>query len=153
MFIAHLHQLLRLYTIGWMNLKVVVHSHMHLVWEVQLRLPKIIDKIHDIVLTDRWMKVRELVKATCISYGTVISILHEQLEKAMNPLLHRRRNSQNNLDFTGWTSSEKAVKSAGKMIATVFWDARGIIRIDYFFVEINDQWRLLLPYWTILTTF
>jgi len=27
MFIAHLHQRLRLYTIGWMNLNVVIHSH------------------------------------------------------------------------------------------------------------------------------
>jgi len=37
-----------------------------------------------------------------------------------------------------WTSSDepalkkvKTVKSAGKMMATVFWDARGIIHIDY----------------------
>ncbi|KAG5313928.1 SETMR methyltransferase, partial [Acromyrmex insinuator] len=34
-----------------------------------------IDKVHDIVLTDRRMKVRELVEATGISHGTVISIL------------------------------------------------------------------------------
>ncbi|XP_011705450.1 PREDICTED: putative uncharacterized protein FLJ37770 [Wasmannia auropunctata] len=39
-----------------------------------------IDKIHDIVLTDRRVKVRELVEATSISHGTVISILHEQLD-------------------------------------------------------------------------
>jgi len=83
MFIAHLHQRLRLYTIGWMNLNMVVHPHvMHLVRDVQLRVPEIIDKVHDIV--DRWVKVRELVEATGILRGTVISILHEQLyEKAI----------------------------------------------------------------------
>ena len=40
---------------------------------------EIIDKVHDIVLTNRRMKVREFVEATSISHGTVISILHEQL--------------------------------------------------------------------------
>ena len=39
-------------------------------------LPEIIDKIHDIVLTDRQVKVHELVEA---SHATVISILYEQL--------------------------------------------------------------------------
>ncbi|XP_011698824.1 PREDICTED: putative uncharacterized protein FLJ37770 [Wasmannia auropunctata] len=40
---------------------------------------EIIDKVHDIVLTDQRVKVRELIEATGISHGTVISILHEQL--------------------------------------------------------------------------
>jgi len=35
--------------------------------------------MHDIVLTDRQVKVSELVEATSISHGTVISILHKQL--------------------------------------------------------------------------
>ena len=39
MFIAHLHQRLRLYTIRWMNLNVIVYPHvMYLVRNVQLRL-------------------------------------------------------------------------------------------------------------------
>ncbi|KYN35080.1 hypothetical protein ALC56_10549, partial [Trachymyrmex septentrionalis] len=46
-----------------------------------------IDKVHDIVLSDRRVKVRELVEATGISHGTVISILHEQLGiKKLSPL-------------------------------------------------------------------
>ena len=40
---------------------------------IEVATPEIIDKVHDIVLTDRRVKVRELVEAT------VISILHEQL--------------------------------------------------------------------------
>jgi len=60
------------------NLNVVVYPHvMHFVREVQLRLPEIIDKVHDIVLTDRRVKVRELIKTT----STEISILHEQLSR------------------------------------------------------------------------
>ena len=35
-----------------------------------------IDKVHDIVLTDQ--RAKELVEATGVSHGTVISILHEQ---------------------------------------------------------------------------
>jgi len=44
---------------------------------IEAATPEIIDKVHDIVLTDRRMKVR--VEATSISHGTVISIFHEQL--------------------------------------------------------------------------
>ncbi|KAG5323773.1 SETMR methyltransferase, partial [Pseudoatta argentina] len=46
---------------------------------IETTTPEIIDKVHDIVLTDRRVKVRELIEATGISHGTVISILHEQL--------------------------------------------------------------------------
>jgi len=46
---------------------------------IEIATPEIIDKVHDIVLIDRRVKVRELVEATGISHGTVISILHEQL--------------------------------------------------------------------------
>ncbi|KAG5313929.1 SETMR methyltransferase, partial [Acromyrmex insinuator] len=46
---------------------------------IEAATPEIIDKVHDIVLTDRRVKVCELVEATGISHGTVISILHEQL--------------------------------------------------------------------------
>jgi len=36
----------------------------------------------------------------------------------------------------------KTIKSAGKMMATIFWNARGIIhRLSS--IEANDQWRLL----------
>ena len=38
-----------------------------------------IDKIHDVVLNDRRIKVREIVEAAGISQGTVFPILHEKL--------------------------------------------------------------------------
>jgi len=43
---------------------------------IETATPEIIDKIHDIILTDRRVKVRELVEVAGISYGTVISILN-----------------------------------------------------------------------------
>ena len=46
---------------------------------VEVTTPEMIDKIHDIVLSDRRIKVREIVDATGISQGTVFSILHEKL--------------------------------------------------------------------------
>ncbi|KYQ49483.1 hypothetical protein ALC60_11449 [Trachymyrmex zeteki] len=46
---------------------------------IEAAMSEIIDKVHDIVLTDRRVKVRQLVEATGISHDTVISILHEQL--------------------------------------------------------------------------
>jgi len=55
------------------------------------------------------------------------------------------------MDFTGWTSSEEGkdkviIKSAGKVMATVFWDARGIIHIDYLSSKkmINDDYYAAL---------
>jgi len=49
--------------------------------------PEIIDKVHDIVLIDRQMKVCKLVETTGKSRGTLISILHEQLyEKAIDKI-------------------------------------------------------------------
>ncbi|KAG5338238.1 SETMR methyltransferase, partial [Acromyrmex charruanus] len=47
---------------------------------IEAATPEIIHKIYDIVLTNRRVKVRELVETTGISHGTVISILHEQLD-------------------------------------------------------------------------
>ena len=46
---------------------------------IEAAASEIIDKVYDIVLTDRRVKVRELVEAIGISHSTVISILHEQL--------------------------------------------------------------------------
>jgi len=46
---------------------------------IEAATPEIIDKVHDIVLTNRQVKVRELVKTTSILHDTVILILHEQL--------------------------------------------------------------------------
>ncbi|XP_018393225.1 PREDICTED: uncharacterized protein LOC108772230 [Cyphomyrmex costatus] len=46
---------------------------------IEVATLEIIDKVHDIVLTDRRVKVRELVEATSISHGTVILTLYKQL--------------------------------------------------------------------------
>jgi len=46
---------------------------------VEATTPEMINKIHDMVLSDRRIKVRKIVEATGISQGTVFSILHEKL--------------------------------------------------------------------------
>jgi len=53
---------------------------------IEAATPEIIDKVHDIVLTntDQRVKVHKLVEDTSISHGTVISILHEQLMKKLS---------------------------------------------------------------------
>ena len=73
-----------------MNLNVVVYPHAPRSGRpIEAAMPEIIDKVHDIVLTDRRVKVRELVEATGISHGTVILILHEQLSmKKLSAMLH-----------------------------------------------------------------
>lgn len=46
---------------------------------LEISTPEMIEKIHDIVLDDPRVKVRELVEATGISTGSVFSILHDHL--------------------------------------------------------------------------
>ncbi|XP_036149093.1 protein GVQW3-like [Monomorium pharaonis] len=46
---------------------------------VEVTTPGMINKIHDMVLSNRRIKVREIVEATGISQGTVFSILHKKL--------------------------------------------------------------------------
>ena len=46
---------------------------------VEVATSKMIDKIHDIVLSDRRIKVGEVAESTVISQGSVFSILHKKL--------------------------------------------------------------------------
>ena len=46
---------------------------------VEVTTPKMIDKIHDVVLSDQRIKVHEIVEATGRSLGTMFSIFHEKL--------------------------------------------------------------------------
>ena len=91
MFITHLYQRLRLYTIGWMNLNVVVHPYvMHLVRDVQLRLLR---QKSSIKKEKKSMILFWLIEWKCVSllrsqaHYMMISILHEQLD--MKKLLAR----------------------------------------------------------------
>ena len=45
---------------------------------LEVTTPEIIDRIHDIVLGDRRIKLLEIVEATGISQGVVFPILHEK---------------------------------------------------------------------------
>ena len=201
MFIAHLHQRLRLYTIGWMNLNVVVHPHAPRSGRpIEAAMPEIIDKAHDIVLTDRRVKVHELVEAHHMvqwfqfctnnwvwkSYRqdgcricslwiisatvwrfqnnvwrcfNIIHISEEFLRLfiTVDETWIHYFTPETKEQSKQWTSPDepapkkaKTVKSAGK--ATVFWDARGIIHINYL---PSSRWSMITtqPYWTVLTKF
>ncbi|XP_012057688.1 PREDICTED: histone-lysine N-methyltransferase SETMAR-like [Atta cephalotes] len=111
---------------------------------IETASPEIINKIHDIVLIDRQVKVCELVEITGISRGTLISIFHEQLyEKTIGKMdaaetwIHyftpeTKEQSKQRRPSPGESAPKKAktVKSAGKVMVS-FWNARGIIHIDY----------------------
>ena len=140
-----------------------------------------VSKIHDLVLADRRIKVRELADAVGISKDRVGHILHEILgmrklsarwvPRLLTPDNKRNRASTSDQCLTlfrrnpkeflrrfvtvdetwvhwytpetkeqskQWTSpgnsapkKAKTTPSAGKIMATVFWDAKGIILIDY----------------------
>lgn len=148
---------------------------------VQVTTAETIEKIHDMVMEDRKLKVRDIAETLGISYDRVHNILHEylhmrKLSARWVPRLltidHKRervnlckhglglfqRNPEEFLrrfitvDETWihhyqpeskeqskqWvsvgesaTKKAKSVPSAGKVMATVFWDARGIIFIDF----------------------
>lgn len=143
--------------------------------------PEIIDKIHDMVLADRRIKVREIEEAVGISYERVTNILHQELgmrklsarwvphllnpeQKRIraltsaeclelfkkNPVDFKRRfvtmdetwihhyTPESKIQSKQWTGhgesfpkKAKTIQSAGKVMASVFWDAKGILLIDY----------------------
>jgi len=201
MFIAHLHQRLRLYTIEWMNLNVVVHPHvMHLVRDVQLRLLRQKSSIKSTILfwlIDEW-KCASLLRSQAyhmaqwfqfwtIKHGKVIGkmgtafahcgpchkrdrvmISRQCLEMFQhNPdeflrrfitvdetWIHYFTTPETKEQSKQWTSlgepapkKAKTVKSAGKVMITVFWDVRDIIHVDYFLSKQtikNDYYAALL---------
>ena len=60
---------------------------------------------------------------------------------------HPRRNSQNNgLHRMNQPKKAKTIKSVGKVMATIFWDTRSIIDIDYLTSKqtINGDYYALL---------
>jgi len=143
--------------------------------------PEIIEQVHNMVLDDRWMKVREFAETIGISKERVGYILHEELD--MKRLCARwvprfltadqkrtrmkiseqcwERFNKNKTHFVHqfitmdetwihhytpeskqqskqWREADcsapkktRLVPSAGKVIASVFWDAEGILFIDY----------------------
>ena len=148
---------------------------------VNVATPKMVNKVHDIVMTDRRVTERYIASTVGISQERVHSILTEDLEMRKlsarwvprllaADLKHTRRTlSRTNLNlfeedpanflqrfvtmdetwvhhFTPEAKQQlkqwkhpgsplpkkaKTVPSAGKVMASVFWDADGILLIDY----------------------
>ncbi|CAK9833202.1 Mariner Mos1 transposase [Anthophora retusa] len=148
---------------------------------VAVTTPENVKKIHDMVMNDRRVKVRDISQAVNISIDRVHNILHEQLQmKKLSarwvPRLltndqkrDRVKRCKDNLKLfqrnpheflrrfitvdetwihhyqpetkeqsKQWVSvgesapkKAKTVPSAGKVMATIFWDSSGIICIDF----------------------
>jgi histone-lysine N-methyltransferase SETMAR len=148
---------------------------------IEVTTDDMVDKIHDIVLADRRVKIREIVEMLNISYERVWHILHEHLgmkklsarwvprlltvdqkrnrvttskdcldmfKRNPNQFLRRfvtvdetwihHYTPETKVQSAQWVSpgerapkKAKTVPSAGKVMATVFWDSQGIILIDY----------------------
>lgn len=142
---------------------------------------EMVDKVHDMVLTDRRVKVREIAEALKISSGSVYTMLSDVLgmsklssrwvPRMLTPDQKRNRVQtskeclallqRNKQDFwrrlvttdetwlhyyeperkeqsKQWTQKGentprkfKRTISAGKVMASVFWDANGILLVDY----------------------
>ncbi|XP_043258450.1 uncharacterized protein LOC122400837 [Colletes gigas] len=111
-----------------------------------------VKKIHDLVLADRRLKVREIAETVGISKDRVGHILHEILgmRKLRNPKEFLRcfvtvdetwihwYTPETKEQSKQWTSpgecapkKARTVLSAGKVMATVFWNSKGVIYIDY----------------------
>ncbi|GBP28527.1 Histone-lysine N-methyltransferase SETMAR [Eumeta japonica] len=83
--------------------------------------PEIVDKIHEMILDDRRMKVRELAHAVDISTERIHHNTPETKEQSKQWVSRGERGPK----------KAKQSLSANKVMATVFWDARGVIHIDY----------------------
>ncbi|KAF7280496.1 hypothetical protein GWI33_005835 [Rhynchophorus ferrugineus] len=91
-------------------------------------------KIHKIILNYRKLKLNEIADTLKISTERVHHIIHEYLDETW---LHHFT-PKSNRQFSEWTSHDelalkrgKTRQSVGKVMASVFWDAHGIIFIDY----------------------
>ncbi|XP_043252502.1 uncharacterized protein LOC122397414 [Colletes gigas] len=80
---------------------------------VEVTTPEMIDKTHNMVLSDRRIKVPEIVEITDISQETKEQSKQWVFEDERAP------------------KEAKTGKSVNKMMATVFWNARGIICTDH----------------------
>ena len=88
------------------------------------------------VLSVRRIKTDEIVEATGISQSTVFPLLRRYIT-VDEPWIHHytpeTEEQSKQWVFEGERTPKKAktVKSAGKVTATVFWDARRIIYTEY----------------------
>lgn len=143
--------------------------------------PEIVNKIHDMIMADRRIKIRELAEAANISTERVHNIVHKHLdmkklsarwvprlltidlkrtrvtdsEKLLAKIKRDRKDffrryvtvdetwvhyytPETKEQSKQWRKSgegppkkAKTIRSAGKVMATVFWDGKGVILIDY----------------------
>ena len=88
-------------------------------------------KVWDLVYSDRRIQVDEIAQALGISHGSVSTVLHDLL--TMRKLTARwvRKPLSDEQMATRASVCSKTQPSAGKVMATVFWDTKGVIMLDF----------------------
>ncbi|XP_071083885.1 histone-lysine N-methyltransferase SETMAR-like [Haliotis cracherodii] len=103
------------------------------------------EAVRQLVVKGRRMKVSEMVKALDISEGSVHTILHDRLgmrklsarwvPKCLSDDQKVVQTKEQSKQWTGFASPRpknfKTQPSAGKVMATIFWDIKGVLLIDY----------------------
>ena len=111
---------------------------------------KVCKKVQDPVYSDRRIQVEEIVQALGISHGNVSTILHDRLGMRKltanwvpKSLSDEQMATSASVCSTLLKSHQwvgpgsprpkkfKTQPSAGKVMATVFWDAKGVIMLDF----------------------
>ncbi|GBP20516.1 Histone-lysine N-methyltransferase SETMAR [Eumeta japonica] len=95
--------------------------------------PEIVDKIHEMILDDRRMKVRELAHAVAVIRTNFLRRFVTVDETWIHHNTPETKEQSKQWVSRGERGPKKAKQSlsANKVMATVFWDARGVIHIDY----------------------
>ncbi|GBP19909.1 Histone-lysine N-methyltransferase SETMAR [Eumeta japonica] len=102
----------------------------------EVNTPEIVDKIHEMILDDRRMKVRELSHAVAMFSRNPDEFFRRFVTVDETWIHHNTPETKE--QSKQWVSrGERGPKkakqslSANKVMATVFWDARGVIHIGY----------------------
>ena len=90
-----------------------------------------INKIHDVILNNPKVKVREIDENASISTKRVVNILHTHLCKMGAAITRIDQNSGLNL-VEVHKSIRKRNNRLGKLWLVFFWDAHGVIFVHYF---------------------
>ena len=86
------------------------------------------EKVWDLVYSDRQIQVEKIAQALGISHGSVSTILHDRLGMRKPTACWVPKSlSDEQMATRASVCSALMQPSAGKVMATVFWDAKGIM--------------------------
>jgi len=93
--------------------------------------PEIIDQIHELILEDRQISAKSITEQLGISREQVGSIIHEDLDMQKLSAKTKQQSAEWRHSSSPHPKKFRVQKSAGKFLASIFWDQDGILLIDY----------------------